>query len=706
MQIKDDLLAYYNDFFNSQEDFVLMKSFEYSEENKVFTGEIKCLNSIKYLTFKVSLAENYPYSDIRFETQSIKGYPHLNYSSGSYWLCLNTPFLDDIEQKLKLEVQRLQEWIKIYVNEGYIDDHYDYLIFPRETDDVMFFNESVSDDLTKRFLDNKFGEFSLYKYKNKGTPILFSDNLGGKTENWNSSVKIEKNKDTAYWVYIENEPIDKDGNVYTSWSDLMEYTFSQDFKDYISSKIRYEYAKNKRGFFLGKNLRKKGGNNVKIRKFNIPVAIGYKIPSKKGYEVHWELSFLFYAAGKKLEKIAWAKSKNISRERFFGRGGFCNTFQDLSILILGVGAIGSSIAEILSRGGVSEITLVDGDTVDTGNICRSNYNIHDFDNSKVKQLGSRLEAISPYVNVKISELFFSSYPYYSDKYQEQVNFLKKFDLIIDCTASNEVLHFISSLDITNPFITIGITNKSLELICLCKLRENYLFDLRRVVLHSFGQVQYPTFYEGTGCFYPTFEAAYFDINALVNSALRHLNNSYSAKESFNSFHLAFDDGRIELNDYHLFTQQELNFTLTVSQNAIDSMYLYASRHYPHEFGGALIGGYSEDGKNVFLTDILIPDNFESRSTFFRADTKKINTEIEEIYTKTDGNIIYLGDWHSHPNMSHSYSHVDFKSIERQAKSPLVSINNPIMAIVSISPEDYDIGFYIYYKNKLYTFTAN
>lgn len=47
-------------------------------------------------------------------------------------------------------------------------------------------------------------------------------------------------------------------------------------------------------------------------------------------------------------------------------------------------------------------------------------------------------------------------------------------------------------------------------------------------------------------------------------------------------------------------------------------------------------------------------------------------------------LIYLGEWHSHPNGSSSYSMTDRKALTNIAESETVNISNPIMLIVGFN----------------------
>ncbi len=79
--------------------------------------------------------------------------------------------------------------------------------------------------------------------------------------------------------------------------------------------------------------------------------------------------------------------------------------KNASILVVGVGGVGSFAAEFLTRAGVGKITIVDGDVVDITNINRQLPALHStVGKPKIDVVGDRLLDINPELNlIKIQE---------------------------------------------------------------------------------------------------------------------------------------------------------------------------------------------------------------------------------------------------------------------------------------------------------------
>lgn len=101
---------------------------------------------------------------------------------------------------------------------------------------------------------------------------------------------------------------------------------------------------------------------------------------------------------------------------------------DQSVAIIGTGSVGSYIAEQLVRAGVGNFILIDPETVESANLSRSTYDIHDLGQPKVNALARRLLNINPSVHLELSQANLLDY-----EPQDLGNIFESIDLAIAAT---------------------------------------------------------------------------------------------------------------------------------------------------------------------------------------------------------------------------------------------------------------------------------
>ena len=104
----------------------------------------------------------------------------------------------------------------------------------------------------------------------------------------------------------------------------------------------------------------------------------------------------------------------------------------LNILIIGLGGVGGYTVESLIRSGISNITLVDGDTIKPSNLNRQIVsNTSNINELKTNEWEKRIKLINPKCNIKlISEMI--------NEDNIDLLFQDKYDYIIDCCDTVKV----------------------------------------------------------------------------------------------------------------------------------------------------------------------------------------------------------------------------------------------------------------------------
>lgn len=686
MDNKIDML---NEYFSSIDNFILNKKFE--EIGNTYRGEFTIKTKKFPLYFVAIIPLIYPFDEIKFYTKTVKGYPHQIYLDEILGgaICLNTPFINDFFNRIILDVEKLCGWVTKYFENEEEDEYYEYPIYKKISQCELIFEESPADLNDERFTEVKFGIFDLSVLNNEDDPLymaLIAHDLGNKVSKWSFSYATANKNCHGFWVYIDREPVKEKKNKITDFSELIEL-FPKNFNTYLFNHI------------TERKFRVKELKNSKILSY---LAVGYKIPTQDGSEeIHWDLVLLttkYYAKS----KIHWAVSKNASYERFFGRGRLCDSIVNSNILVLGLGAVGSSLCEILARGGIKNLHIVDIDYVDIGNICRSIYSFKDNGYEKTIRLARKLHLISPYINILGGTESLISCMENSKMFSDVQGAIDKFDLIFDCTANNQISELLKLLSVKNRIIHLSITDKSKHMLCISNDNSVDFSERRNHILTLLKEKNEPTFREGTGCYYPTFQASFFDINSLLNLCVREVNNMIK-KNKFRSFTASYKEDGISLNKDVIFTQKQLNLSLIITTDCLQKIKELSYDNYPNEFGGYLLGYYSNNGKIVFVVDIIVPTKYINSKVSFQPDKNSMNQELLKIHEDFEGKIRYLGEWHTHPNMSKEYSTIDYYSMMQIANSNEVAINNPLMLIVSFGKKYFNPTFYVYFQEYLYEF---
>jgi len=122
--------------------------------------------------------------------------------------------------------------------------------------------------------------------------------------------------------------------------------------------------------------------------------------------------------------------------------------------------------------------------------------------------------------------------------------------------------------------------------------------------------------------------------------------------------------------------------------------------YPKEYGGFLIGYYSDNFKTLHITETILPNEYKNSKYSFERSTKGLKEELEKLYD-LDPKQYYVGEWHTHPDSSTQFSMTDLNAMMEIAECKTVGINNPTLLILSINKSNLnDFGFYVYSNKKL------
>lgn len=130
--------------------------------------------------------------------------------------------------------------------------------------------------------------------------------------------------------------------------------------------------------------------------------------------------------------------------------------------------------------------------------------------------------------------------------------------------------------------------------------------------------------------------------------------------------------------------------------------------YPEvETGGAMLG-FKDLADNSFHVTVIIdggPKAIRERYSF-KCDLDYSNMMIDKLISNSDGNLQYIGEWHSHPQIEPYPSSVDLDSLYNMANSHTEEVLMVIFGFINFSFEKienqsialiYDIHQETFYK---------
>jgi hypothetical protein len=372
-------------------------------------------------------------------------------------LCLDTPLggerrvvsvrdpVGDVDQRLRWHAERALAWL-----ERAADDPFELPDRPHTTVREWLGERVVHDESPESFeswrgLRASFGVARFGALRDVGGVFAlksFEDTQGLVVRTWSGrelSDDLARQVNGFWWLW--RKPIVlRPWQAPRTWRDVRRIAKTMDVD--VDALLRWLFP------------RLRGSKSSSI------LMLGYPIPKRIGAdasEIHWDALLLprLEAAegqprgfrpnasgwwhrdryGRFADSIAleYLFTNNWSGERLQARGRLPSAVRDCNIALLGVGALGSTLGEMLVRAGVRKIALVDEDVLEAGNVTRHVATLVDVGKRKVAVVAQRLRQISP--TVRVAE-FSEKLPSDAKAVQDR---LDEYDIIIDCTASDEVL---------------------------------------------------------------------------------------------------------------------------------------------------------------------------------------------------------------------------------------------------------------------------
>lgn len=147
---------------------------------------------------------------------------------------------------------------------------------------------------------------------------------------------------------------------------------------------------------------------------------------------------------------------------------------------------------------------------------------------------------------------------------------------------------------------------------------------------------------------------------------------------------------------------ELCLELIVDDTLLYHLIQHGKKHLPNEFGGVLLGRYSQDLTCCIVEETVLPQSYRSSCVQFERGNKGLAQELLA-WRKKRPEMMYVGEWHTHPKGVPLPSNRDKTAMKEIADAPQVKVTAPILLILGYQSTKASLGAYIQMKNRLYAF---
>lgn len=415
-------------------------------------------------------------------------------------------------------------------------DPFELPYFPTTALATVAFSEGVESFAQWQDIPEQVGLVELVPLRRKPNVFFVKSflSIGSKElfiPTWGKSMASLQNEPVlGIWLRIKEIPVLKPWQVPSTWQELRETFREQEVEIDELLKLATKFIRDAKTHF---------------------VLVGFPIPAEVGAsacQIYWQaLQLPVLSQGTKTAKgfrtneqgywrrdrteilrgsvnLCWANSENWHIDQISTRGRLPDGITSKKILLLGAGAVGSVVAEALSRSNAQKITILDADKLEIGNLTRHTLDRQYLKVSKAAGVANRLNLASPHATIEACTRYF---PFVEEK---EKSYIREFEIILDCTGSDTVLYHLETFSwlSTKLFVSISLGMGSKRLFCFAVYGESFPSNIFKNMINPWLQKDIQE-YEGQqlpragiGCWHPVFPARVDDVWMMASVAVKHL----------------------------------------------------------------------------------------------------------------------------------------------------------------------------------------
>src|SRR3989338_2522538 len=440
------------------------------------------------------------------------------------------------ETRLLWHMQRALEWLEAASTDQLLPpgEPFELPQFHSGASVVIGFNENAASFEQWRSIQNQCGIATLRRWQKNVFIARSFQSIDG-TEllsmQWGEEFSKTEDEKTALWIRTKSVPVLPPWQAPTTWGELQEACRTQGIDMYQLLEAAAPHIRD-------------GKEHFALIGFPIPVTMG-----EKPCRMFWQGLLLPVLTTSKTangfrqietsyrirdraqtwresERIQWCDAHNWNMEEISTRGRLQDALTTKQVLLIGAGALGSTLADMLVRGGVTRMTVVDPDHLEMGNLVRHTLHTSDLRQRKASALAEALNHTSPHASVTPLVMEF---PPGTD---DAIAAVQQTDIVIDTTGNDGVLHHLEAFPWGSPklFVSIALGLKGQRLYCYAAHDDTFPVDdfrtrinpLLGADIEKMKQAGESLPREGIGCWHPVFPVRVDDVRLLAAAAIKFL----------------------------------------------------------------------------------------------------------------------------------------------------------------------------------------
>ena len=449
-----------------------------------------------------------------------------------------------VDERLLYHVKRAINWLELAAKGQLVADNEPFELPEFTLSNVLEMQFAFSEDIVTfmqwESTDCRYGIAELDVYKSK--PFVYYvkqfKSLNGNIEHYTQWGKhLSKTNISppinAPWILLKQPPVINEWQAPETLGDLIDACNSQhiDVMNVLKNVVSKIRDGKRHLLLLGFPVPKTFGGEPKIvfwKALYLPV-VSYGKKTAKGFRTNhqgWWLRDKSEVLTRKT-KLDWIISENWNQQEISQRGKMNDFLLRKKMLLVGAGCVGASVAEILVRSGIYNLTVVDSDIFEVGNLSRHVLNVGNIGELKELSLCSYLNSLNPHANVEVINDTLTI----DEEFKTNIA-LDKYDIIIDCTGENSVLDVFQRADFRKSHIiasiSVGLGAKHLYMTIMngTTFYFNSFYKLISPYIQSerdlFDDYNLPR--NGIGCWHPTFPARSDDVWLAAATAVKAIEN--------------------------------------------------------------------------------------------------------------------------------------------------------------------------------------